>query len=205
MTSWLTHAHTRSNTKTCTDKDTTATKESWPLYHQQNYFIGLHNAAHCAEQVMQENTHHLEQFAWSPPHLTVYVNNNFLFKDRSTVVSSLSFTGQLSFFAALFLVIYVRPLPPLSSSQSVPDLCASFSTINRGGTPEISNCIHSFSVPAKEGQRERAREAGRERDVERQHWEATWEKGRGDKGKKKGRGGERKERAISSALQLRHH
>lgn len=51
----------------------------------------------------------------------------------------------------------------LSSSQSVPDLCASFSTINRGGTPEISNCIHSFSVPGKERRRERGREGGRER------------------------------------------
>lgn len=99
---------------------------------------------------------HLQPFAWVPVHQTANGNVTLHFKER-VVVTTLSFTGQLS--ASLFLAVCVCDLS-LSSSHNAPDLCASFSTINRAGTPEISNCIHSFSAP-RQGEADTDREEGR--------------------------------------------
>lgn len=66
----------------------------------------------------------------------------------------------------------------LSSSQSVPDLCTSFSTINRGGTLKISNCIHSFSAPGKKRQKERGRKGRKEREKETESREAARDQGK---------------------------
>lgn len=148
---------------------------------------------------MQQNTNHLNQFAWPQPHQTVYVNN--------TIPLQGEFLLLVCHSQANFLLRYFSPCAcvcdlSLSSSLNVPDLWVSFSTIYRGGTPKISNCIHSFSVPGKKRQREGEGEKEREgkerrkgeRNKERQGAERQHGRQAGrDMGKKKGQRGERVE------------
>ncbi len=132
---------------------------------------------------------------------------------RRVVVTSLSFTGQLS--ASLFLAVCVWPLPELLSECAWP-LRVFLHHQPVEGLPKYLIVFIHFLCPAwrdregeREGGREWRREGGRksERDGERQSAERQrGRKARRDMGKKKGqKGRKRKGRAVSSALQLRHH
>lgn len=146
---------------------------------------------------MQQNTNHLEQFAWPQPHQTVYGNNTFHFKESS---SSYFVCCEPTFcFVIPLCVCVTSPWAPLR--VRLTSAC-----LSRGGTPKISNCIHSFSAPGKK--RRRKRKKGMEGESKKEmETGSTGSSQGGIWGRRKdGEGGGGVEvKAISSVLQLRHH
>lgn len=149
---------------------------------------------------MQQNTNHLEQFAWPQPHQTVYVNNTFHFKESCSYY----------FVCCKPTLCFVIPLRMCVTSPWAPlRVCLTSARLSPPSTVEglwkyLIVFIHFLRLARRDKKREGEREGRRERKrrrAERQHGI----KARRDMGKKKGRRGSMEEKAISSLLQLRHH
>lgn len=134
---------------------------------------------------MQQNTNHLEQFAWPQPHQTVYVNNTFHFKESCSYY----------FVCCKPTFCFVIPLRMCVTSPWAPlRVCLTSARLSPPSTVEglwkyLIVFIHFLRLARRDKRREGGREGRRERKRRREQRGSTGSRQGGIWGRRKDGGG----------------